>query len=238
MTRPPPDTVRVVVTPEGCELVLRLAGPAARARAFCIDALIRFLVFVAAATLLGRLGSMGMGLLLLAYFGLAWGYPVLFEVFNAGATPGKRLCGLAVLRDDGTPVGWDAAFLRNALRFVDAAPVGYAVGLVTMGLNGDGKRLGDILAGTVVVYRGMKTTDPGGAAAVEGVEPPPFPLGTGEQRALLEYRRRAALLTPERALELAALAAPLTAGLPPEAGRARLFRLADFLLGRAVRGRD
>lgn len=234
-TSVPLDTVRTVATPEGCELALRLAGPTARARAFFVDALIRFAVFLATAIGLGRLGHLGAGIALLVYFALAWLYPVLFEALNAGATPGKRLCGLAVLRDDGTPVGWDAAFLRNALRFVDGGPVGYAIGLITMGLNRDGKRLGDILAGTVVVHRGrVKASD--SAAAAEGEEPPPFPLTAGEQRALLEYRRRAGLLTPERAEELAGLATPLTLGLKPEAGRARLFRIADFLLGRDTRG--
>ncbi len=231
------DTVRRVSTPEGCELVLRLAGPVARARAFLIDALLRGAAFIAAAAMLGHLGHLGAGLAVLIYFSLAWLYPVLFEVLNAGATPGKRLCRLAVLRDDGAPVGWDAAFLRNALRFVDAMPVGYAIGLVAMGLNGDSKRLGDILAGTVVVHDSADRAAPIPAVA-DGEEPPPFPLTAGEQRALLEYRRRAAVLTPERAEELAELARPLTSGLAPAEGRARLFRIADFLLGRGSASRS
>lgn len=235
ITSAPLDTLRHAATPEGCELVLRLAGPLARARAFLIDTLIRFALFVVAVLALSHLGNLGFGLSALAYFALAWLYPALFEVLNQGATPGKRLCGLAVLRDDGRPVDWDAAFLRNALRFVDGMPMGYAAGLVTMGLNAEGKRLGDILAGTVVVYR----TAPRGApfpAGGAGEEPPPFPLAAHEQRALLEYRRRADTLTPERAAELAALAEPLTAGLSPQAARARLFRIADFLQGRASNG--
>jgi uncharacterized RDD family membrane protein YckC len=232
----PLDTVRRVATPEGCELTLRLAGPVARARAFLIDILIRIAVFVAAAVVLGHFGHLGAGLAVLIYFVLAWLYPVLFEVLNEGATPGKRLCGLTVLRDDGTPPGWDTAFLRNALRFVDGLPVGYAVGLVAMGLNADGKRLGDILAGTVVVHRPVDAPFKDIAADAAGAEPPPFPLTAAEQRALLEYRRRAATLTPERAEELAELARPLTEGLAPAAGRQRLFRIADFLLGREAAG--
>lgn len=230
------DTLRRVATPEGCELGLRLAGPVSRARAFLIDLLIRFVIFAGAAMVLGYFGRLGAGLSVLLYFVLAWLYPVLFEALYAGATPGKRLCRLAVLRDDGTPVDWDAAFIRNTLRFVDGMPVGYAVALVAMGINADGKRLGDVLAGTVVVHladpRSMTPLGEG-----YGTEPSPFPLSAGERRALLEYRRRAESLTPERVLELAELAEPLTSGLTPEAGRRRLFRIADFLMGRD-RGRE
>lgn len=225
------ENVRRVATPEGCELSLHVAGPVSRARAFLIDLLIRFAAFFVAAMALGHFGRLGMGLSVVLYFALAWLYPALFEVLNGGATPGKRLCRLAVLRDDGTPVDWDAAFVRNALRFVDGMPVGYAVALVTMGLNPEAKRLGDLLAGTVVVH----LPDPPAAAVPaesDGTEPPPFPFTAGERRALLEYRRRAGTLTSERALELAELARPLTAGLAPEAGRRRLFRIADYLLGR------
>jgi uncharacterized RDD family membrane protein YckC len=232
----PLDTVRRVATPEGCELILRLAGPVARTRAFLIDLLIRIAVFIVAAVILGYFGRLGAGLAVLLYFVLAWFYPVLFEVLNEGATPGKRLCKLAVLRDDGTPVSWDTAFLRNALRFVDGMPVGYAVGLVAMGLDADGRRLGDILAGTVVVHRFADAPLKDSAADAAGAEPPPFPLAAVEQRALLEYRRRAATLTSERAEELAGLARPLTEGLSPAAGRQRLFRIADFLLGRGAAG--
>jgi uncharacterized RDD family membrane protein YckC len=232
----PLDTLRLTDTPEGCELSLRLAGPVARARAFLIDALLRFAVFLVAVAALGHLGHLGAGLAALVYFALAWLYPVLFEALNQGATPGKRLCRLAVLRDDGRPVGWDAAFVRNALRFVDGLPVGYATGLATMGLNAEAKRLGDLLAGTVVVHR-PAPPEPVALADSEGEEPLPFPLTAGEQRALLEYRRRAGGLTPERAEELAELARPLTAGLSPAQGRARLFRIADFLLGRSGAGR-
>jgi uncharacterized RDD family membrane protein YckC len=235
-TAVPLDSVRRVATPEGCELSLRLAGPVARARAFFIDALLRFALFVGAAVLLGQFKGLGAGVTALLYFGLSWLYPVLFEVFNAGATPGKRLCKLVVLRDDGTPVGWDAALVRNTLRFVDGLPVGYAAGLVTMALNPEGKRLGDLLAGTVVVYRPEPAlADLGGDE--EGSEPPPFPLTPAEQRALLEYRRRVGLLTAERAEELAELARPLTQGLSPKAGRKRLLRVANFLMGRRFDGR-
>jgi hypothetical protein len=165
-------------------------------------------------------------------------YPILFEVYWHGQTPGKRLSGLAVLRDDGTPVDWSAATARNLLRFVDFLPLGYACALVTMGLNRDGKRLGDLLAGTVVVYSdrnfARENRKPRAVATPGAVEAPPFPLAQAEQQALLEYHQRAPQLTDERAEELAL---PLTAGLDGGAARARLVRLAEYQMGSAERAR-
>lgn len=225
------DSLRDAPTPEGCRLGLRLAGPVARSRAFFIDLLFRVALFAAAIWIFSFAGSFGRGMILLLFFVQEWLYPVAFELLWNGATPGKRFCGLAVVRADGTPVGFDASAIRNALRFVDALPIGYAVGLIAMALDSDGRRLGDIAAGTVVVYR-LASPPRDQAGAIDGVEPPPFPLTEAEQRALLEYRLRSGTLTSERAEELAALARPLTGSDRPEHGRRRLLRMADFLLGR------
>lgn len=233
----PLDTVRRVATPEGCELNLRLAGPVVRALAWLADFLIRLVVFIAAAMLLARFGSMGTGMAMLLAFLLEWLYPVVFEALWHGATPGKKATGLMVLHDDGTPIGWGAAFARNTLRFVDFLPLGYACGLLTMWLNRDSKRLGDVLAGTVVVYA-SEVPRPAVSDEHYESEPPPFPLTLAEQRALLEFRQRAATLTPARANELAGLALPLTAGLAPDAARERLLRIANTLLGRRREAAD
>lgn len=229
------DTVRRVATPEGCELYLRIAGPTVRARAWLFDFGIRLAIFVAAMMLLARVGQLGWATGMLLVFGLEWFYPVLFEVLWQGATPGKKLSGLIVLHDDGTPVGWGASFTRNTLRFVDFLPLGYACGLLTLWLNKDGKRLGDLLAGTVVCYRSETATPPVDDGFLDA-EAAPFPLTQDEQRALLEYRQRAAALTEARADELAELAGPLTAGLHGPAARQRLFRIANGLLGRRRTG--
>ena len=225
------DTVRRVATPEGCELNLRIAGPTVRVRAWLFDFVIRLLIFAAAAMGLGYFGKLGSGIAMLVAFVLEWLYPVIFEVYWRGATPGKRLSNLIVLHDDGTPVTWGASFARNTLRFVDFLPFGYACGLLTMWLNDDSKRLGDLLAGTVVVYR-SENPPPLITDDYFDAEVPPYPLTLSEQRALLEYRQRAASLTEARAYELAELALPLTEGLRPEAARSRLFRVANALLGR------
>jgi hypothetical protein len=111
----------------------------------------------------------------------------------------------------------------------------YACGLLTIWLNPQGKRRGDVLAGTVVVYR-ERTALPAIGDDYHDEETAPFALSEAEQRALIEYRLRAGTLTKARAAELAELALPLTQGLRPEAGQARLFRIANQLLGRGKTG--
>jgi uncharacterized RDD family membrane protein YckC len=222
-----------VLTPEGCELELRLAGGIVRARAWCIDFLFRLLIFWGGSLVLTRIGSLGMAFFLLLYFLLEWIYPVVFEVLWQGATPGKRLSGLVVVRDDGTPLDWSASVARNFLRFVDFLPFFYAFGVLTMGLNRENKRLGDLLAGTLVVYRqpvaAPRVTDDDATEEIL-----PFALSETEQRALIEYRLRAPGFSYARAGELAQLATPLTAGLPPDDARDRLVHLGNRLLGRGA----
>ncbi|MDR2451130.1 MAG: RDD family protein [Candidatus Accumulibacter sp.] len=229
--RPRLDTLSRVLTPEGCELELRLAGPVVRARAWLVDLLIRLLIFAAIASLLGYAGYFRSAVAILLAFFLEWFYPIVFEALWHGTTPGKRLSGLIVLHDDGTPVGWGASFTRNTLRAVDFLPMAYACGLSTMWLDPHGKRLGDVLAGTVVAYR-ERLAPPAIDDDDCEQETPPFALSEAEQRALIEYRLRAGALTSARAAELAELALPLTEGLRPEAAQARLFRIANRLLGR------
>jgi uncharacterized RDD family membrane protein YckC len=225
------DTTRRVATPEGIELTLRLAGPVPRALAWAIDLVIRaglvFLVMMAASPL----GRAGVGVMLIAAFFVEWLLPAWFETNWNGQTPGKRAMGLAVLNDDGTPVRWPGALTRNLLRAVDFLPILYGIGLVAMLLNRDFKRLGDLAAGTVVVYQAEK------AAAKKDfpVAPPlapPFSLSLDEQRALLELAERAPTLTRERLEELAELPAPLVGALDGGRAAARLIGMANYIAGR------
>ena len=224
------DTARDVPTPEGIELSLRLAGPVSRALAWLMDLIVRLGVMTAFAIVLGALGKFGWGLFLILWFALEWLYPTVFEVYFGGATPGKKSLGLIVLHDDGTPVRLAASFTRNLLRAVDFFPALYGVGLMTMLLNQDFKRLGDIAAGTVVVYR-----DPAmrhAAVPTAPPAPPPAPLSLVEQRALLDFATRAGNLTSERAEELASLAPHLTGGQQGAGALARLMSIANYLIGR------
>jgi uncharacterized RDD family membrane protein YckC len=227
------DTVHRVATPEGCEIGLRVAGPVTRARAWLFDFLLRMIGWMLLGFIANFAGRLGMAVLLVGAFMLEWFYPILFEVYMGGQTPGKRACGLVVLHDDGRPVGWNASFLRNTVRFIDFLPLLYAVGYLVTLLNADGKRLGDLAAGTVVAHIDAQN----GKTAIErvpeevGAEPPSAPLTAEEQKALIEYGRRAGQLTNERAAELAEIVAPLTGNLAPDQARLRLLRIANFLLG-------
>lgn len=222
------DTTRAVPTPEGIELQLRLAGPVPRALAWACDLILRLLVLIAAAWVLGLLGRFGWGLLLIIAFLLEWLVPAAFEVWGDGATPGKRALGLVVLHDDGTPVDWPAALVRNLLRAVDFLPIGYGFGFASTMLSRDFKRLGDIAAGTVVAYRPRVAQE----ASIPRAPPTAAlrPLTLAEQRAVLEFAERLPTLTAERAREIAALAAPIT-GAGPDQATDRLLQIANHLNG-------
>jgi uncharacterized RDD family membrane protein YckC len=211
------DTLRRVPTPEGIELTLRLAGPVPRAYAFIVDLLIRGGIFMVLVQVMVFLGRSGWGLMAICYFLLEWFYPVLFEVFWGGATPGKRAFNLIVVNDNGTPVTIGASVTRNLLRAVDFMPFLWAFGLLSMLFTRDFKRLGDLAAGTVVVYRDKVRT----RAALPEVAPraPSYPLSLAERRAVLNFAERYNLLTEERADEVAAHAGPLVekAGSPAKA---------------------
>ncbi|HEX5092585.1 MAG TPA: RDD family protein [Burkholderiales bacterium] len=224
------DTTRRVATPEGIELTLVLAGPVPRALAWLLDFLLRAAVVLVVAMVAAYFGRAGWGLVALMAFFVEWLAPAWFEVRWNGQTPGKRVLGLSVVHDDGTPVRWGPSLTRNLLRAVDFLPFFYGIGLSVMLASRDFKRLGDLAAGTVVVYA------PGRAAARALPEAPPLaprvPLSLEEQRVVLELAERSASLTPERLEELAELAAPITGTADGRASAARLLGLASHLAGR------
>ena len=80
-----------------------------------------------------------------------WGYDVCFEVLASGRTPGKRWNGIRVIRSGGQPIGFLASAIRNLLRVVDFLPSVYLVGIISIFVTSKNQRLGDVVAGTVVV---------------------------------------------------------------------------------------
>lgn len=222
------DTARRIATPEGIELTLRLAGPVPRALAWAIDFAVRAIVLFIMAIAVARLRQFGTAILLLSSFTLEWLYPAFFEA-TRGSTPGKRLMGLVVLNDDGTPIGWPAALTRNLLRAVDFLPALYLGGFVAMAMNRDFKRMGDLAANTIVVYRENKVA----ALDIPAAEPwpPGVALSIAEQRAILDFASRSSGLTQERAEELAAIPEALVRSAPANKA-ARLVGIANFLAGR------
>lgn len=225
------DTVRTVETPEGIALELRPAGPVARGLAWVLDLGIRASIYLAAGIGLAFFGKAGMGILAILVFLLEWFYPVLFEVLWDGRTPGKRALGLQVLMEDGTPIEWGPSMLRSLLMFVDFLPFLYGVGLGAMLWNREGRRIGDMAAGTVVVHASEDPVRPL-AKAVVGARPmlPPVALSLEEQRAIAAFAERIPQLTAERAQELAALLQPLT-GAPGAEGVLRLQSMAAAIRG-------
>ncbi|QJP97202.1 RDD family protein [Pseudomonas fluorescens] len=225
---PPLETRHQVETPEGIDLPLRPAGLMVRAVAFTIDLGLRGLILGLLLMLLALLGKLGIGLGSLLLFVVSWWYMVLFEVLRQGRSPGKQWMGLRVVHDDGTPVGWSASLLRNLLRFVDLMPFGYFLGAISCLQHPTFKRLGDIAAGTLVIYSERPLRHP----QLPDAEPrrSPIPLTLTEQRALLAFAERQGELSTARVNELAALLAqPLRISAPKAVGE--LNSIARGLMG-------
>jgi uncharacterized RDD family membrane protein YckC len=228
------DTIHAVQTPEGVDLALPVAGPVPRALAYALDVTIQGVGLSGVQTLLFSAGRTGfaMGLYLIAWFLVNWFYPVLFEVLSHGQTPGKRIVGVRVVQQNGTPVGWSASVLRNFLLVADFLPLLYLAGIVSMCVDSSFRRLGDLAAGTLVVHaeRSGRRARSNEFAIAERPAPPPFPLTLEEQGAVIAFAERTPLLSSERSAELAAIPEALTQSHEP---RARLHAIAAWLLGRA-----
>lgn len=211
------DTISGYETPEGIELTLRPAGPFSRGLAWAIDMSIRSLGYIIFLILYISLfsGGVATAAFLILIFLIEWFYPVFFEMYQQ-ATPGKKVLGIEVMQADGAPLEWSSVLLRNLLRTADFFPFLYGTGLVAMMLNNKFQRLGDLAAGTVVVYaashnqvRNIPEFTP---------KPPARPFSLTEQRLILDFAERGTSLSAERRQELAALLPFLTkeTGKEPE----------------------
>jgi uncharacterized membrane protein SpoIIM required for sporulation len=147
------DTIREFPTPEHIAFRFRLAGPMARALAWLLDLLMRVGALFVLGLILAIAGlKAGFGVWLLAWFALDWMSGALCEWLWRGQTPGKRALSIRVVAVDGLPAGLAPCLLRNILRAADWFPAGFAVGLVSMWSSPSFQRLGDLAAGTLVVY--------------------------------------------------------------------------------------
>lgn len=217
------DNTTDVETPERIRFRHHVAGPVRRGLAYLLDAIIRAVLLFVTALLVGGAGALAaekarasVGLWLLVLFMLDWGWNVLFEAFWRGHTPGKRMLRLRVVREGGYPVGFIDSVLRNLLRAADFLPVGYVLGLLVMAGDRRFRRLGDRVAGTMVVIEGdaaalapIALVPP--AAAEELAELPHRPALSTEEREAIELYLRRANLSEARRLELAELVAPVLA---------------------------
>ena len=175
--------------------------------AWLIDSLIRGTVMMFMLWGLTYFDRAGTGVFLILAFLIEWFYPVYFEIFNQGKTPGKSMFGLFVAQENASPVTPVSSLIRNLLRFVDFMPFCYGFGLLCVLSNSRFQRIGDIVAGTVVLHEDVIKQ----SKQEINVEPitPPVPLLLNEQQALISFYQRRPMLSEERAEELAKISGPL-----------------------------
>jgi uncharacterized RDD family membrane protein YckC len=152
-----------IETPEQTTLEYPLAGIGSRFLALALDTLIEFgafLVLFLFGLVWVRVSRMawspatnwGKAAMVLIGFSIFYGYFAVFESVWNGQTPGKRWMNLRVIQDSGRPLNVFQAIARNMLRLVDQIPGFYCFGVASALLNRRNKRLGDFVAGTVVVH--------------------------------------------------------------------------------------
>lgn len=200
-----------VETPEQVVFSYTVAGIGSRAAAAIIDYLVCFVALFA--ILLGlilpagfmsgfqEMGAWTLALLVLMQFAIVWGYYVLFEGLNDGQTPGKKRMHLRVVQDGGYAVSFSASAVRNLVRIIDLQPgFTYGVGMISAAMSRNGKRLGDVVAGTMVVRERVVHVAPAVARRAGPEAPRDYTtLLTDEEFALLErFMARRQTLDAER----------------------------------------
>src|SRR5947209_15276825 len=185
MDQPLPDSDLVVATPERVSFQYQVAGLGTRAVAQILDLLILAGVLIGitfAAIAVGQAGSSTIAFLVgvLGGFVVVFGYFWTCEAFWSGQTIGKKVFRLRAVGDRGEPMTFFQAGIRNVVRIVDFLPYAYGVGVVVLFINGKGKRLGDLAAGTIVVKDSdhvMLWQLPGGRPPAPPAPPPVPGLG-------------------------------------------------------------
>lgn len=151
------DATHRVLTPEYVEFDFVLAGLYSRFLAWLVDRLLIIaaaLVVSIALTFSGAvvgLGGFSAALAAVLYFLFDWGYGIALETAWSGQTVGKRVMGLRVIQESGVRIGFYHAALRNLARAFDSFPALYLVGGTVALFSRSHQRLGDLLAGTVVI---------------------------------------------------------------------------------------
>jgi len=245
------DDRLTISTPEGVDLSLTLAGVGSRFVAAITDGVIQYGTIIAAAIVLFTTDGFGAGdnmasaIWAIVVFVVLFVYDVAFEVLASGRTPGKRWNGLRVVRIGGQPIGFLSSVIRNLLRIVDILPGFYLVGMTAVLVTRKNQRLGDVVAGTVVVRErraapqapgalGRATRLPPDAAAswdTSGITSAELGAVRGflERRHEIEAAARSSLATT-----LEARLRPKVAGVPDDISGERFLELLAAL--KASRG--
>lgn len=221
-----------IETPEHVVFEYELAGPASRIVAAMVDAMLvglgLFGLLIAVLATVGSLESGGpwaIALGVVSAFVLLWGYPIFFELWWKGQTPGKRSVGLRVIQEGGYALTPAVVLARNLLRLVDFLPGFYLLGLTVMILHPRNKRLGDLVAGTLVIRdRTASTSRP-----PEILRTARVPVG-GED-VVAELRRGGAHKLPAEQIRLIEDFLARRGSMTPDARRRIAERLAETVGG-------
>ncbi|MDR2481321.1 MAG: RDD family protein [Spirochaetaceae bacterium] len=201
------DTTLSALTPEGIEYILYPAGLTARGTAFAIDSFIQrainIIIIIFFSSSIEKI--FGIWIMFLFMFTLEWFYYSICEVFFNGQSIGKKCIGLRVVQNDGSPVHAAASILRNLLRSADTFLSFFHIALITISVSKGFRRIGDIAAGTIVVYTSSsrfivsrRQFSPAKTAPIT----PPRRLSLDEKQTLASFAQRYALLGKERADEI------------------------------------
>jgi uncharacterized RDD family membrane protein YckC len=159
-----PEETIDIQTPENVAFGYQVAGIGSRFLATLVDTLIITLLqvvtvvsFILIANVLDESILDNASPWVIALFGLVvfvfyWGYYIFFEMLWNGQSPGKRWTGLRVIRSDGTPITLSESLIRNLVRIIDLLPATYGIGVITMFIDKQSRRLGDLAANTLVVH--------------------------------------------------------------------------------------
>ena len=172
-----------IATPEGVGLTVVLADVGSRGVAYAIDITIQFVFDVLLFLGLGIAGApsgLVLAIFVVAVFLTPFGYFTLFEAFDDGRTPGKRLIGLRGASADARGMTFWRSLVRNLLRLIDALPAVYLVGITSVLATSKNQRLGDLAADTIVVR--VPRVPPAGRTSPTSAATPHLPPGPQRQR--------------------------------------------------------
>jgi uncharacterized RDD family membrane protein YckC len=219
------DGSHTVLTPEYVEFRFTLAGIYSRFLAWLLDAAIVLTcttaVLIGLNLVMAFFPGFASAMSIVIYFLVDWGYAIALETAWSGQTVGKRVMHLRVIQESGVRIGFYHAALRNLARPVDRLPILYLVGGLTALVSRSHQRLGDMLAGTIVVReRRLKVPSALGTTGQEQLLADPLfvsrvkKLSTEEREVILSAALRREELGLEARLQLfAALSARLQEAL-------------------------
>ncbi|MEH7384493.1 RDD family protein [Bacillus sp. JJ1521] len=162
-----------IKTPEFVSIQFQLAGVGSRAAAFFLDTLLlsisSFIILLTLFLILNGgsdfwlpaevLFSGPVAIVIILLFILNWGYYFLLEFFAGGKTIGKKIVGIRVIQENGHSITLLSSFIRNFLRIIDSLPASYFLGIIMIFFHPKHKRIGDLVAGTIVIHERRAKND-------------------------------------------------------------------------------